>query len=147
MTSEFVIEGINELTALARNYAEAKARIKDLILRASKKFAIESEAKAKQKYLSGGSPDVLGVRSGRLRSSITPGVKEQGQSVVISMGTGVPYAPIHEFGGPILRSGRVVGQMPERSFIRRAFEDTMGPFGEDITSLIIGAAAAGFKNG
>lgn len=147
MVSDFIIEGVRELNALAKNYEGARDRVRDLLLRASNKFALSAEATSKTKYLSGSSPDVLAVRSGRLRSSITPGVTEQGQSIFISMGTGVPYGPIHEYGGPILRGGRVVGQMPERSFIRRAFEDTIGPFGEDVTSLIIGAAAKGFANG
>lgn len=147
MASEFVIEGVKELQTLASNYALAREHVRALLLRAAGKFALNAETAAKQKYLSGGSPDVLGVRSGRLRSSITPGVAEQGKSITISMGTGVPYGPIHEYGGPILRNGRVVGQMPERSFLGRAFDDTIGPFGEDVTSLIIGAAAQGFANG
>ncbi|TXH42912.1 MAG: hypothetical protein E6Q97_34955 [Desulfurellales bacterium] len=147
MSSEFIIEGIKELQALASNYALARERVRAILLRAAGKFALSAETASKQKYLSGGSPDVLGVRSGRLRSSITPGVSEQGQTITISLGTGVPYGPIHEYGGPILRGGRVVGQMPERSFLGRAFDDTIAPFGDDVTTLIIGSASGGFANG
>lgn len=147
MASKFVIEGVKELAAAASNYGRARALMADLILRASNKFAGEASRTSKEKYLSGGSDDVLHVRTGRLRSSITPEVKERGSVIDIILGTGVPYGPIHEYGGAILRGGRVVGQMPERSFLRRAFEDTVGPFAEDIMTLIQGAAQVGFARG
>lgn len=147
MASEFVIEGVKELAAAASNYGRARAIMQDLIRRASNKFAGESTRTSKEKYLSGGSEDVLHVRTGRLRSSITPDVKESGSYIDIILGTGVPYGPIHEYGGAILRGGRVVGQMPERSFLRRAFEDTVGPFAEDILAMIEGTAKVGFARG
>lgn len=147
MASEFVIEGVKELAVAASNYGRARAIMQDLIRRASNKFAGETTRASKERYLSGGSDDVLHVRTGRLRSSITPDVKEGGSYIDIIMGTGVPYGPIHEFGGPIMRGGRVVGEMPERSFLRRAFEDTVGPFAEDIMALIEGAAQTGFARG
>lgn len=147
MASKFVIEGVKELAAAASNYRRARALIADLILRASNKFAGEATRTSKERYLSGGSDDVLHVRTGRLRSSITPEVKERGSVIDVILGTGVPYGPIHEFGGPIFRGGRVVGEMPERSFLRRAFEDTVGPFAEDIMAMIQGAAQVGFARG
>lgn len=149
MASEFIIEGLKDLADAANNYARARGIVRDLIRRASNKFALEASAASKDKYLTGGggATDVLNVRTGRLRSSITPGVAERGDEFTISLGTGVPYGPIHEYGGAILRGGKVVGQMRERSFLRRAFHDTIGPFGEDITSLIQGAAQAGFSRG
>lgn len=147
MASKFVIEGVKELAAAASNYGRARALMADLILRASNKFAGEASRTSKEKYLSGGSDDVLEVQTQRLRSSITPEVKERGSVIDIILGTGVPYGPIHEYGGAILRGGRVVGQMPERSFLRRAFEDTVGPFAEDIMTLIQGAAQVGFARG
>ncbi len=149
MVSEFIIEGLEELGRVANNYARTRGIVRYLIRRASNKFALEASAASKDKYLTGGggATDVLNVRTGRLRSSITPGVAERGDEFTISLGTGVEYGPIHEYGGPILRNGRVVGQMPKRSFLRRAFEDTIGPFGEDITSLIQGAAETGFSRG
>jgi len=147
MASKFVIEGVKELAAAASNYGRARALMADLILRASSKFAGEASRTSKEKYLSGGSDDVLHVRTGHLHASITPEVKERGSVIDIILGTGVPYGPIHEYGGAILRGGRVVGQMPERSFLRRAFEDTVGPFAEDIMTLIQGAAHVGFARG
>ncbi|MGB0331153.1 MAG: hypothetical protein ACPGPE_04985, partial [Planctomycetota bacterium] len=35
----------------------------------------------------------------------------------------VPYALIHEVGGPIKRGGEVVGKMPERPHLRPAIDD------------------------
>lgn len=147
MASEFIIEGLKELSAAAANYGRARAIVYDLIVRASNKFAGQASARSRERYLSGGAQDVLAVASGRLRSSITPGVDPRGADVIISLGTGVPYGPIHEFGGPILRGGKVVGQMPMRSFLRRALEDTVAPFGEDILTLVSGAAQAGWDDG
>jgi phage gpG-like protein len=145
--SEFIIEGLKELGALGNNYLGARELMRDLLLRASNKFAGRASRASKKKYLSGGSEDVLSVRTGRLRSSITPGVRQDGEDIIISLGTGVPYGPIHEYGGAILRGGKVVGQMPERSFLRRALEDTIEPFKEDIFTLMLGAARGGFKRG
>lgn len=147
MASEFVIEGLKELRAMADGYAGARGLMRDLLVRISQKFVGQSLATSKQKFLSGGSPDVLKVRSGRLRSRITPEVKESGNQILISLGTGVPYGPIHEYGGAIFRKGKKVGQMPERSFLRRAFEMNIDPFVEDIFTAIQGAAEGGWKRG
>lgn len=147
MPSEFVIEGLKQLRELGENYSMARVLIHDLIMRASNKFAGESARISKQKYLSGGSDDVLKVRTGRLRSSIRPGVRSDGGDVIISLGTGVPYGAIHEYGGAIMRGGKSSGQMPERSFLRRAFQDTLDPFKRDIETLMMGAAHGGFSRG
>lgn len=147
MASEFVIEGLKELRAMADGYGGARQLMRDLLLRISNKFVGQSLATSKQKYLSGGSDDVLHVRTGRLRSSITPEVKESGNQILISLGTGVPYGAIHEYGGAILHGGKKVGQMPERSFLRRAFEMNMDPFMDDILTTIQGAAEGGWRRG
>lgn len=147
MASKFVIEGLKELSAAASNYGRSRAIIHDLLVRASSKFAGEAHRVSKDRYLSGGSVDVLKPQTGTLRSRIFPDVKERGSMIDVILGTGVPYGPIHEYGGAILRGGRVVGQMPERSFLRRAFEDTVGPFAEDVMATIMGAARHGWDDG
>ncbi len=147
MASEFVIEGIKELRSMADNYAGARKMMHELMVKACGKFALESSETSKRKYLSGGSSDVLKVVTGRLRSSITPEVKESGEDILVSLGTSVPYARIHEYGGPILRRGKVVGRMPERSFLKRAFESNFENFKEDIMTVITGAAKTGWKHG
>ncbi len=147
MASEFIIEGIKEIEKMAGNYAGARKMMHDLLIKACSKFSLESLESSKRKYLSGGSSDVLKVVTGRLRSSITPGIKESGEDIIVSLGTGVPYGRIHEYGGPILRRGKVVGRMPERSFLRRAFMDNMEAFGADIMTVVTGAAEGGWKRG
>lgn len=48
------------------------------------------------------SGQVLKVRTGRLRSSITHEVRDVGGTVELVVGTNVAYARIHEFGGVII---------------------------------------------
>jgi hypothetical protein len=62
----------------------------------------------------------LGVRTGALRRSWVAEKIETGRWRVAS---GLPYNLIHEFGGPIKRGGRVVGQMPVRPFLAPALKD------------------------
>lgn len=87
------------------------------------------------------SDDVLRVKTGRLRRSITEKVTASGDRVEGIVGTNVEYAPIHEYGfiGKVsvresLRTsklGRVFSvsaherqvDMPERSFLRSALTE------------------------
>jgi phage gpG-like protein len=62
--------------------------------------------------LSGPRPQILGVVTGRLRSSITTsGTEREGDSLVNTIGTNVEYAPIHEFGGNFRVMLRVRGHL------------------------------------
>lgn len=94
--------------------------------------------------LSGG---VLQQRTGRLAGSIDVAVRQSGAAVSATLGTDVPYAAIHEYGGVIPaheilpRSARALAfpwqgrerffkrvelppvQMPERSFLRSALAE------------------------
>ncbi len=94
--------------------------------------------------LSGG---VLQQRSGRLAGSIGVSVQQNGAAVSATLGTDVPYAAIHEYGGVIPaheilpQSARALAfpwqgrerffkrvelpsvQMPERSFLRSALAE------------------------
>ena len=76
----------------------------------------------KNKRLSGPRPQYLGVRTGRLRSSITatPAQKE-GNTYFARIGTNVVYGRIHEYGGMTGRNHSV--NMPKRPFMRPAVED------------------------
>ena len=60
--------------------------------------ALLLEAHIKQHKLSG---QVLHVRSGRLRSSISHRLERRGDDLMAIVGTNVVYARIHEFGGTI----------------------------------------------
>lgn len=56
-------------------------------------------AHAQRHYLSGPRPQRLGVRTNRLRSSLTAApARVTGDSVISSIGTNVAYAGAHEFG-------------------------------------------------
>lgn len=132
---------------MAVNYAGARKLMHELLFKACQKFSLDSSESSKRKFLSGGSNENLKVITGRLRSSITPEVKESGADILVSLGTGVPYGAIHEYGGPILRKGKVVGRMPQRSFLRRAFIDNLDEFKEDIMTVMTGAAKRWWERG
>ena len=77
---------------------------------------------SKKNRLSGPRPQFLGVRTGRLRSSITAGKTiKSGNEYIEKIGTNVSYGTIHEFGGFTGRNGRV--RMPARPFLRPSLED------------------------
>jgi phage gpG-like protein len=67
---------------------------------------------------------VLAIDSKRLRASIgnkshPEGIWRKGHSLLyywIDIGTRVPYAGIHEFGGPFMAFGRYPAKMPKRPF-------------------------------
>lgn len=55
----------------------------------------------KKNRLTGPRPTYLGVRSNRLRSSITAGkTRKVGNEFINTVGTNVEYASVHEFGSP-----------------------------------------------
>lgn len=158
MPSEFVIEGVKELQKVAGNYSRGPAMINALLEKACNKFAGNIRTTALDKYLSKANKgerkndsDILRVQSGQLRSRVYSGVYKDEQGFTVWSGVyGVPYAAIHEYGGVILRRGKhgtTAVTMRERSYLRRAIKDTIGPFTEDITSVILGAAKAGFQRG
>ena len=109
-------------------------------------FALEWEALAKKK-LSG---DVLNVRTGALRSSVSHEIADDGDTVTVKVfSSGVPYAAIHEYGGVtkphdivptkakalhFVMGGKDVfakvvhhpgSRMPERSYIRSSLTDLL----------------------
>jgi phage gpG-like protein len=95
--------------------------------------------------------DILRVQTGQLRSRVYHDVKEDMDGFTVALGVdNIPYAAIHEYGGVILRKGKhgtTAVTMRERSYLRRAIKDTIGPFTEDVTAVILGAARAGFERG
>lgn len=71
--------------------------------------------------LRGPRPKYLGVRTGRLYSSIGVYRSINRNEYSVKIGTNVEYARIHEFGGRVGKYGR--GIMPARPFLRPAIED------------------------
>ena len=53
---------------------------------------------AQRFYLSGPRPEILDVRTGRLRGSVATEVEVNGNDVTGRIGSNVPYAAFHEFG-------------------------------------------------
>ncbi len=74
---------------------------------------------SKKNRLSGPRPNILGVKTGRLRSSISASrVHVQGDTYEVRVGTNVVYGPIHEYGGQ-----RGKGFMRARPFLRPSIEN------------------------
>lgn len=108
---------------------------------------------------------VLQQRSGRLAGSIEVAVEQSGTSVAATLGTDVPYAAIHEYGGLIParellpRSARALAfpwqgqqrffkrvslpavQMPERSFLRSALDAATPEIRAALTAAALAAAS------
>lgn len=134
--------------------------------------AVTRETYALQAHVVEGklSGQVLHVRSGNLRRSITAAVRETDDGVAGIVGTNADYAAIHEFGGVIHHPGGTpfyldrAGQahfvglhspvarnlprtkphpipMPPRSFLRSALADRIGL----IRRSIVGALKAAFQ--
>jgi phage gpG-like protein len=154
MPSNFVLQGVEELQRVAGNYSKGRQIVNKLLRTACGKFAESTRSTSLNKYMSKAhsgerknDSDILRVQSGQLRSRVYSDVKEDTNGFTVSLGVdNIPYAAIHEYGGTILRKGKAM-TMPERSYLRRAIKDTIGPFTEDVTAVIIGAAKAGFERG
>lgn len=144
----------------------AVARLGAVPVRLTAEMAVEATRiggelrAAVERNLSGA---VLRQRSGRLASSIDLSVQPRGGGVTASLGTDVPYAAIHEYGGTLPartilpRGGRALAfpwqgrerffkrvsllpvTMPERSFLRAALAE-MEP---DIRATMAAAVARG----
>lgn len=135
--------GLDWINALPGNFKTGYYRgIRDAML-----FA---EDKAKDSF---GKVGKLKVKTGKLRSSII-GESDEDRG---SLHSNVIYAPVHEFGkvinaksarglryqigGVWKRSKQVI--IPERPFLRPAFEDNMDEIANIITDAIIGDMANG----
>jgi len=99
--SDFVtVTVLGDKQTIARLRA-TPAAVMDALRKATATSAFALEARVKRK-LSG---DVLKVRSGNLRSSVNTQITEGTNSIRASVGTGVKYAAIHEYGGTIKHPG------------------------------------------
>jgi phage gpG-like protein len=68
----------------------------------------------------GGSSDLLTSRSGKLLNSVLNSIQvnPDGQSLVVSIGSDLPYARIHEYGGFAGRKGPFKKKEGHRPYIR-----------------------------
>ena len=85
-----------------------------------------------RRRLSGTGGKTLRVQTGALRGSwkaerlvnrTAGGQFASGKGSQWRVASDLPYNLIHEFGGPIKRDGRTIGQMPARPFIAPAIDD------------------------
>lgn len=130
-------------------------RIREMVAGVLNEYGQELSGTIKDDKLSG---QVLNVRSGDLRDSITP--LEVTQSEVMqggaAGGAGIPYAKIHEYGGviearnyPYLTFRTEDGQwhrvksvvMPERSYMRSSFAETYEQGIEQVRAAVMEAIA------
>lgn len=104
-------------------------------------LVLELLTKVKLEKLSGpGTGQVLNVRTGRLRRSITQRITDSGREISGVVGTNVEYAKFHEFGQSIkadlkkqregFKAGLAAskpslstGDLPPRSFLRSALKE------------------------
>lgn len=92
------VEGLDALVQAGQLASVAKKAFRKGIGKAVNDFALSAVALAKKNYLSGPRPEHLGVISGRLRSSITSDVRQEGDDYTASIGTNVKYARGWELG-------------------------------------------------
>lgn len=122
-------------------------------IRAELKQAIQDETIFEAGYVKGEklSGQVLNVRTGTLRRSISPGegvtrVEEKTWAITGFVGTNIVYGRIHEFGGLIHRissRGKAFTiHMPQRSFIASTFRDNLSRMKRVLAEAVARAAGA-----
>lgn len=130
-------------TELVQRIGAFGPKIQGGLEKAIRRLTIELLAQVKAQKLSG---QVLNVKTGRLRRSITQRIDGAGSaSVTGTVGTNVAYGKVHEFGGPqtirahqrmmtkawgkpvkeprLISVRAHIAKYPERSFLRSALAD------------------------
>jgi phage gpG-like protein len=153
---------IEGLEALAARLEEMPGKLAAALGEEAARLGDELRA-AVERNLSGG---VLQQRSGRLAGSIDVAVQRDGAAVSATVGSDVPYAAIHEYGGMIParevlpQSARALAfpwqgrarffkrvelppvQMPERSFLRSALAAMAPEIRAALAAVVSRAVAA-----
>lgn len=128
---------VNGAGEVAGKLSGVAGRTRDALRKSVSRLALEILTKVKRDKLSG---QVLNVRTGRLRRSITQRVTVNGATIQGIVGTNVEYAKFHEYGQTVKgelkkkreefkaglkasRSSLSSGDLPPRSFLRSALKD------------------------
>lgn len=149
------VKGLPETVA---GFRTASGAVRQDVRKAVTRLAIMLQRHVKEKKLSG---QVLKVRTGNLRRSITYRVVDSGSNIYGIVGTNVKYGRIHEYGGTFsipehlrtitqvfgrkLRSPievtvrRHTARFPERSFLRTALQDMMPTIREELRAVAVNA--------
>lgn len=124
MTYEINLNGTTELFRKLNNAVQ-----KEVINESLQKGGILLSGWSKKNRLSGPRPKFLGVKTGRLRSSISSSkTQKTGNTYFVKVGTNVVYGPTHEFGSPRKN-------IPARPFLSPALEDQNNR--KDILSILV----------
>jgi phage gpG-like protein len=163
------ISGVDKLNKKVSDMREARRRLTERLLQASNDFGNATLTTIRSKYLQGPRPEKLGVGTGNLKSKIRFTAKKNGSDILITFGTDVPYAAIHEFGGEtnpkvsqrmrkwawfmfyktkndmfrriaLTKKDQFRIKVKKRPFLRPGIEDGMPKFQEQIKSLLARAA-------
>lgn len=113
-----------EIKGIEKLIAKLESAVKEDVIKSSMTLGGQLLAGwSKKNRLSGPRPQYLGVRTNRLRSSISSSEAiKSGNEYSVKVGTNVEYARIHEFGGMTGRGLKT--RMPARPFLRPSVEDT-----------------------
>ncbi len=129
---------LSQLDDLAQRFADMPSRIDEALQNGMQLAMAALVQDVQANKLSG---QVLNARSGRLRDSITASISQNGAVTKGTVGSDVPYAAIHEYGGTILR-GRIKTTRinePERSYLRSAQSDQAGAVQAQLTQSVMEA--------
>lgn len=154
-----------DVKPVVKRLDEFKRRVETGLVEVVRDQAEDIKGHIKDGYLTGPRTDKLGVRTGRLRSSITALVKEDSDRISVAFGTDVPYARIHEEGGTIpprlitpKKAGGVLsfmmgnrrvfaksvnhpgGKIRQRPFLRPGIKDRLPKFRANIAAFLQKAA-------
>lgn len=177
MASNFIIEGLKELRALADGYKGAPALVSKLIVQACEKFVFKARETSITEHLTKRGPETLGVYRGSLSQRLVAKVEQSGKDTMASLGSPMIYARAWEYGRPpgkqppsaplALWAKRVLGVSEKeaqsvgfliarsigkkgrtaRPFLRPALEKNFQFLQDDISTLIQGAAQGGWVSG
>ncbi len=148
----------------AARWAQLQAKLHAQLVAVVHRETLELQRAVVSAKLSG---QVLHVRSGTLRRSITSHVDESGHTIRGIVGTNVEYAHIHEYGGTLnipevrpvtaralhwVSAGESVFAMrarahsvtiPERSFLRSALADRAPAIRQAVRAALLAGVRAG----
>lgn len=151
--------------ALVERIGRVPAAVMQEVTQTVKKLGFEVEARTRSAYLRGPRPEKLGVRTGRLMSSISPGSADSrsrleagSTAVYYYVGTNVPYGALWEYGfakrigagargGPKTLSGKArdtyfmrhppgVKEMAARPFLAPALADLRQHVRDELTAAL-----------
>lgn len=138
----------------AKNLRNVGKRTHDSVRKSLGRLTLELMTKVKLEKLSGpGKDQVLNVRTGRLRRSITQRITDNGRQVRGIVGTNVEYAKFHEFGQSVkadlkkhregfkakLKANKPAlkaDDLPPRSFLRSALKEIEPRIREEFANAV-----------